>query len=74
MKKFKCSCFSHVIDVDTKPLDGIDYVGLTIYEITNPETSRKYRKPKELGTVVLIGKDATKFRKEINRRYKKEKK
>jgi hypothetical protein len=38
---------------------------MTIYQYRSEETGKIYKKPKKLGTVVLIGKEATKFKKEI---------
>lgn len=62
MKKFKCDCDFHIIDVDIEPTEGIPYIGLTIYEHRSPKTGKLYKKPKEQGTVVLIDKEAIKFR------------
>lgn len=67
--KFKCNCGFHFVDIDTKPLklSKEKYIGLTIYEYRSMQTGKIYKKPKELGTVVLIGKEVIKFKKEIIR-------
>lgn len=62
-KKFYCSCDFHYVDVDKKPIDGTPLIGLTIYEHRSGITGKPFKKPKELGTVVLIGKEAIKFKK-----------
>ena len=64
--KFKCNCDFHIIEIDTKPIKGFeDYIGLTIYNHRSEQTGKYFKKPIELGTVVLIGKEARKFKKEI---------
>jgi len=67
--KFKCycDCKFHMIEVDTKPIHGEDYIGLTIYNHVSENTGKLLKKPIELGTVVLIGKEARKFKKEITK-------
>jgi hypothetical protein len=65
MKKFICNCDCHYIDIDNRPIYGEDYIGMTIYQYRSEETGKIYKKRKKLGTVVLIGKEATKFKKEI---------
>ncbi len=67
MKKFECHCGLHIIDVDIKPIEGIPYIGLTIYEHRSGQTGKLYKKPKQQGTVTLIGKEAERFRDLINR-------
>jgi hypothetical protein len=62
MKKFKCNCDFHIIEVDKIPLEGMEYLGITIYEHRSGNTGKLFKKPKELGTVTLIGKEAKKFR------------
>lgn len=60
--KFKCHCNMHMIDVDIKPLNLMtDYIGMTIYNHRSEQTGKLLKKPKEMGTVVLIGKEAKKF-------------
>lgn len=66
MKKFICHCEFHIIDCDTRPIKGIDYIGLTIYQHKSMKTGKIFIKPKELGTVTLIGKEAIKFKKYLN--------
>ena len=67
MKTFKCNCDFHIIDCDKRPLkSGTDYIGLTIYEHRSSDTGKIYKNPIELGTVVLIGKEAKAFRKYMN--------
>ena len=70
MMKFYCDCKLHMIDVDKRPLkfkklEQLDYYGLTIYEHRSGVTGKLLKKPKELGTVILIGKEAKKFKKYI---------
>jgi len=72
MKTFNCNCEFHCIEIDTKPLNPDliptgkhEYVGLTIYNNRSEKTGKLYKKPIELGTVVLIGKEARKFYKYI---------
>jgi len=68
--KFKCDCKLHIMTVDKRPLTFIDgskedYIGFTIYEHRSGKTGKKYKKPRELGTVVLIAEEAKKFKKWI---------
>lgn len=65
--RFKCDCGFHIIDLDTKPLklSKEKYLGLTIYNHRSEQTGKYFKRPKELGTVVLIGKEVEKFKKEI---------
>jgi len=58
VEKFKCSCNFHIIEVDNTPLHGEDYIGITIYNHRSEQTGKLYKKPIEMGTVVLIGKEA----------------
>ena len=67
MKNFSCSCDFHKITVDIRPLEGEDFVGLTIYEHKSGQTGKIFKKLKELGTVVLIGKEARKFKDYLNK-------
>jgi len=60
-KKFICNCDFHIIDVNNKPLEGEDYIGLTIYNHRSEKTGKLFKEPKESGTVVLIGKEAREF-------------
>ena len=64
MKKFLCSCDFHIVDVDIRPLKNskIEFVGLTIYEHRSGKTGKLLKHPRELGTVVLVDKEAKKFR------------
>jgi 5-deoxy-D-glucuronate isomerase len=66
MKKFKCNCDFHIIECDKRPINGLNYIGLTIYEFRSGNTGKLFKKLKELGTVILIGKEAIKFKKYIN--------
>lgn len=61
-KKFECGCNFHIVDVDIRPIDKIPYIGMTIYEHRSGYTGKLFKKPKELGTVVLTGKEALKFK------------
>jgi hypothetical protein len=54
-----------MMEVDTTPIYGEDYIGITIYNHISENTGKLLKKPIELGTVVLIGKEARKFKKEI---------
>jgi len=70
MKTFYCDCKLHSINVDKRPLKltknlSLDFLGLTIYEYRSPVTGKIFKKPKELGTVVLINKEAKKFKEYI---------
>jgi hypothetical protein len=69
MKTFTCSCEFHNITVDIRPLKNsqIEFVGLTIYEHRSGKTGRLLKKPRELGTVVLIDKEARKFKDYLNK-------
>ena len=64
--KFKCHCEFHVIDVDTTPIHGKDYIGMTIYNHKSEQTGNEFKHPKEMGTIVLIGEEARKFKQFIN--------
>lgn len=66
-KVFKCNCQIHSIEVDTTPINNIEYIGLAIYEYRSTKTGKIYKKPRELGTVCLIGKEAIKFKKLISK-------
>jgi hypothetical protein len=66
MKKFKCDCKFHIVDIDITPIHGEEYIGMTIYNHISVNTGKKLKKPIELGTVVLIGKEARAFKKYIN--------
>lgn len=62
--KFKCSCDFDLLEVDIKPLKlspKEDCISFVIYEYRSGNTGKLYKKPKELGGVVLIGKEARKF-------------
>jgi len=60
--KFKCNCGFHIIEVDNTPLgNSEDYIGLTIYNHISMQTGKKFKKPIEEGTVVLVGEDVKKF-------------
>jgi hypothetical protein len=61
MEKFKCNCDFHIIEVDNTPLKGEDYIGITIYNHRSEQTGNEFKKPKEMGTVVLIGEEARQF-------------
>jgi hypothetical protein len=63
--KFTCHCEFHIIDVNIRPIFGEDYVGITIYNHKSEQTGKLFKKPIEMGTVVLIGKEARKFKKYI---------
>ena len=63
MAIFKCDCSFHIIEIDKKAIKGISYIGMTIYNHRSEKTGKLYKKPIELGTVVLIDKEAKKFRK-----------
>lgn len=65
--KFYCNCDFHYIDADIRPIDDIAYVGMTIYEHKSGVTGKSFKKPKELGSVVLIGKEALKFKSMISK-------
>ena len=62
--KFKCHCGFHILDVDKRPLTGDkeDYIGMTIYNHRSESTGKLFKCPKEEGTVVLIGKEARRFK------------
>jgi hypothetical protein len=62
MKKFTCSCDFHTIVVDIRPLNNIEFVGLTIYESRSGQTGKLLKRPRELGAVVLLDKEAKKFK------------
>ena len=58
MKKiFKCSCRTHIIEIeyDTWSKFKIPDLWIGIYDIYNSKTGRKYKKPKLIGDVQLIG-------------------
>jgi hypothetical protein len=67
VKKFKCNCDFHIIEVDNTPLKGEDYIGITIYNNRSEQTGTEFKKPKEMGTVVLIGEEARQFVKYLTR-------
>ena len=68
--KFKCGCGFHIIDINITPIKGEDFVGIVIYNHKSEDTGKIYKKPKEMGTVVMIGKEAKKFKKYLNKKNK----
>ena len=56
-KIFRCDCGAHLIQFEyegaTKEFDCEDFSAI-IYDVYNPETGRKYRKPKAIGDVCLL--------------------
>jgi len=67
--KFKCDCGFHLLEIDIRPLKGMkeDYIGLTIYNHRSEKTGKYFKKPVEIGTVILIAEEARKFKKEITK-------
>ena len=65
--KFICNCNFHIIEVDIRPLKGIPCIDLIIYEHRSSQTGKLYKKPTEHGAVVLIGKEAERFRNLISK-------
>jgi hypothetical protein len=71
--RFECDCGLHRLDIDIKPLkfpkikEVEDYIGITIYGHKSGITGKKLKKPIAQGTVVLIGKEARKFKKWISK-------
>lgn len=57
-RSFKCDCATHLIEVqyDDDKVGKKPYptLWIEIYDIYNPNTGRKYKKPKPLGDVVLM--------------------
>jgi len=74
MKNFYCTCEFHMIEIDTKDFVHKNFkedeVSFVIYQHKSYYTGKIYKKPKELGTVVLIGKEARKFKEWINKNKK----
>ena len=68
---FKCHCNEHFITVKNRIVINKDYIGLTIYEVKSINTGRKLKKLREMGTVVLIGEEAKKFRKYVGGKLEK---
>lgn len=60
--KFICNCDFDYIDIDTRPIKNLAYIGMTIYEHRSKNTGNLFKKPKEVGTVTLIGKEALQFK------------
>jgi len=65
--KFKCHCGFHIIDIDTEPLEGENYIGISIYNHISTNSGKKLKKPIHEGTVVLIGEEARKFKEFIKK-------
>lgn len=65
MAKFKCSCDFHIIECDKKPIEDEDFISFAIYEHRSGHTGKLYKNPKLKGDVVLIGKEARRFKKWI---------
>ena len=63
--KFYCNCDFHYIDVNVKSIGDVACVDMTIYQHRSEDTGKLFKKPKELGTVVLIGKEALEFKRKI---------
>ena len=57
-RKFRCDCATHLIEVqyDENKIDKKAFpdLGIEIYDIHNPDSGRKYKKPKPIGDVVLM--------------------
>ncbi len=60
-KKFNCHCNFHIIKVDTRPLNKEAYISIDVFEHKSMNTGKLLKKPKCLGGIVLIGKEAKKF-------------
>lgn len=55
--KFRCDCQTHLLELMyTKPTKKYPFadLGLAIYDIYNPDTGRKYKKPKLIADVVIM--------------------
>ena len=57
-RKFRCDCATHLIEVqyDENKIDKKAFpdLGIEIYDIHNPDSGRKYKKPRPVGDVVLM--------------------
>jgi len=60
-KKFNCDCEFHQIGVDFSKVGSFDIISIVIYEHRSGYTGKLYKKPKIMGDVVLLGKEAQKF-------------
>jgi hypothetical protein len=55
MKKvFKCSCHTHLLKIEFKVEKTLD-LNIGIYNIYNPDTGKKYKKPKLINDVQFLG-------------------
>lgn len=55
-KTFKCSCGIHLLEVSYEEVEKekIPELFIAIYDIYNPKTGRKYKKPKSTGDVLFL--------------------
>jgi len=54
-KLFKCDCYTHLLEIEYE--DSQVYnpeIYIVIYNIYNPKTGRKYKKPKLVGDITLV--------------------
>lgn len=69
-KTFKCDCKSHLLEIEYNNVTEWTHVKtkkkhkeetpelfIAIYEIYNPDTGRKYKKPKLVGDVIFYDKE-----------------
>jgi len=78
-RKFKCDCSTHIIEVEYDEnkagKKAFPTLGIEIYDIYNPDTGRKYQKPKPTSDVVLMNnafpKELEKFLKFMEKIIKK---
>ena len=54
-KTFKCICHAHLLEIEYNEKDQEIWIG--IYDIYNPDTGRKYKKPKLTGDVIFYDKE-----------------
>ena len=67
-RKFRCDCATHIIEVqydeDKMGKKAFPSLWIDIYDIYNPNTGRRYKKPKSLGDAVLMN---NKYPKELDK-------
>ena len=54
-KKFKCSCRTHLLEINYETKDKIPEIWIGIYDIYSPKTGRKYKKPRLIADTWFLG-------------------
>jgi len=56
-KAFRCDCQCHIVEISyekaTKYFDWED-IAIAIYDVYNPDTGRKYKRPKLIADIILF--------------------